>query len=203
MCLAVLALAGSLNAQSLRINLNGGYVFRDRFPIYTTQGAVEAAIVEAPVFGGGLEYLVNPDYGMELYYLGMPTEGRLRSGSFRYAEQVMVNYIMAGGLRYAPFSEKVKGFGGVSLGMALFEGETVSRAYAAWGLRGGVLINATDRIGLRIGAQLHSPIEAVGGGLYIGTGGTGGGVQTYSTIYQFGFTGGLAIAFGGKDVQRP
>jgi hypothetical protein len=190
---ALILLAGGISAQDLRINLTGGYIFRDRFPLTTTLGVLEATIREAPVFGGGLEYLVNEDYGMELYYMGMPTVGSLRDRSQRYSEDLMVNYIMAGGVRYAPFAERVKGFGGVSLGIALFEGETVSRAYAAWGLRGGVLINATERIGLRIGAQLHSPIEAVGGGLYIGTGGTGGGVQTYSTIYQFGFVGGLSF----------
>jgi hypothetical protein len=189
----LILLAGGISAQDLRINLTGGYIFRDRFPLTTTLGVFEATIREAPVFGGGLEYLVNEDYGMELYYMGMPTVGSLRDRSQRYSEDLMVNYIMAGGVRYAPFAERVKGFGGVSLGIALFEGETVSRAYAAWGLRGGVLINATERIGLRIGAQLHSPIEAVGGGLYIGTGGTGGGVQTYSTIYQFGFVGGLSF----------
>lgn len=190
---ALILLAGGISAQDLRINLTGGYIFRDRFPLTTTLGVLEATIREAPVFGGGLEYLVNEDYGMELYYMGMPTVGSLRDRSQRYSEDLMVNYIMAGGVRYASFAERVKGFGGVSLGIALFEGETVSRAYAAWGLRGGVLINATERIGLRIGAQLHSPIEAVGGGLYIGTGGTGGGVQTYSTIYQFGFVGGLSF----------
>lgn len=183
----------AVHAQGLRINLNGGYIFRDRFPITTTLGVLEATIKEAPVFGGGLEYLVNEDYGIELYYLGMPTEGSVRDRFQRYSEDLMVNYIMAGGVRYAPFSDRVKGFGGVSLGVAAFEGQTVSRAYAAWGLRGGVFISATERIGLRVGAQLHSPIEAVGGGVYIGTGGTGGGVQTYSTIYQFGFVGGVSF----------
>ncbi|MBX2977751.1 MAG: amidohydrolase family protein [Flavobacteriales bacterium] len=34
------------------------------------------------------------------------------------------------------------------------------------------------------------------GGVYIGTGGTGGGVQTYSTIYRFGYMGGLSFTFG-------
>lgn len=195
LCLLILLLlSGLAHAQSLRIKLNGGYIFRDRFPITTTLGVLEATIKEAPVFGGGLEYMANADYGMELYYLGMPTEGSVRDRFQRYSEDLMVNYIMAGGVRYATFSERVKGFGGVSLGVAAFEGETVSRAYAAWGLRGGVLASLTDRIGLRVGAQLHSPIEAVGGGVYIGTGGTGGGVQTYSTIYQFGFMGGLSIS---------
>lgn len=190
---ALLLTAGLSHAQSFRINLTGGYIFRDRFPIATTLGVLEATIKEAPVFGGGVEYMANEDYGMELYYLGMPTEGSVRDRFQSYSEDLMVNYIMAGGVRYAPFSERVQGFGGVSLGVAAFEGETVSRAYAAWGLRGGVLASLSDRIGLRVSAQLHSPIEAVGGGVYIGTGGTGGGVQTYSTIYQFGFMGGLSI----------
>lgn len=191
--LAVLALASSLSAQSLRLNLTGGYVFRDRFPLYTTQGAVEATIVEAPVFGGGLEYLARENYGLELYYVGMPTEGRLRALGLRYAERVHVAYIMGGAVRYGVIGGRARAFGGASLGVASFDGETVHRAYAAWGLRGGAELAAADRVGIRVGAQLHSPIEAVGGGLYIGTGGSGGGVQTYSTIYQFGFFAALCV----------
>lgn len=193
-CVIALVLSqGLAHAQSVRANLIGGYVFRDRFPLYTTQGAVEATIVEAPVFGGGLEYLARENYGLELYYAGMPTEGSLRALGFRYAERVHVAYVMGGAVRYGDIGGRARAFGGASLGIASFDGETVHRAYAAWGLRGGVELAAADRVGIRVGAQLHSPIEAVGGGLYIGTGGSGGGVQTYSTIYQFGFFAGLCL----------
>lgn len=191
------ALCGGLQAQSLHLNGWAGYTFKDRFPIYTTLGPLDASIEAAFSFGGGLEYRPVDDTGLELYYFGMPTTGRVRLLGASYSEDLMVNYIMAGGLRYSDFGGAVRGFGGLSLGMALFDGETVSRSYAAWGLRGGILIQANDRLGLKLGAQLHSPIEAVGGGLYVGTGGVGGGVETYSTIYQFGFTGGLCFTLSG------
>jgi hypothetical protein len=197
--LLAVAPANGLHAQTLHLNGWAGHTFKDRFPIYTTQGPVEATIDAAFSYGGGLEYRPSENLGLELYYNGMPTTGRLRLRDARYSESVHVNYIMIGILRYASIGGAVRTYGGPCLGMALFEGETVSRSYAAWGLRGGLLVQATERLGLKLGAQLHSPIEAVGGGLYIGTGGVGGGVETYSTIYQFALTGGLCFTLAGQS----
>ncbi|MFN3874829.1 MAG: hypothetical protein ACK4L7_02820 [Flavobacteriales bacterium] len=191
-------LCGGLQAQTVHFNGWGGYTFRDRFPIYTTLVPLDATIQDAFSFGGGVEYRPVINTGMELYYFGMPTVGQVRGAlGARYSESLMVSYIMAGGLRYTSLGGAARGYGGLSLGIALFDGETVYRSYAAWGLRGGVLIQANERLGLKLGAQLHSPIQAVGGGLYVGTGGVGGGIETYSTIYQFGFTGGLCFTLNG------
>jgi hypothetical protein len=45
-------------------------------------------------------------------------------------------------------------------------------------------------------AQLQSAVQAFGGGLFVGTGGVGAGVNSYSTIMQFGLGGGLVFKFG-------
>jgi hypothetical protein len=196
--LGTLALAGSLQAQGIRLNAMSGYTFKDRFPISTTLGNLDASIASAWVFGGGLEFMPSDDFGLEVYYVGMPTQGSVRLLNQSYTEDMLVSYIMLGGVRYANSGGMASPFGGLSLGAGIFDGESVSKTYFAWGLRGGVLLQVSDAVGIRIGAQLHSPVQAFGGGLYIGTGGVGGGVQTFSTIYQFGFTGGLAFTFGKK-----
>ena len=52
-------------------------------------------------------------------------------------------------------------------------------------------------IGEMIGAaqRMIGYLQSIGGGFYFGTGGTGAGVTTYSTFFQFGFTGGLVFKF--------
>jgi hypothetical protein len=66
----------------------------------------------------------------------------------------------------------------------------------SWQLRGGAIIWASDNIGIRLQAQLQSAVQAFGGGLFVGTGGVGAGVNSYSTIMQFGLGGGLVFKFG-------
>jgi hypothetical protein len=41
--------------------------------------------------------------------------------------------------------------------------------------------------------NLLSAVQAVGGGLYFGTGGAGAGVSGFSTFYQFSLGGGLVF----------
>jgi hypothetical protein len=40
------------------------------------------------------------------------------------------------------------------------------------------------------------PVQSGGVGIYAGTGGISTGVSTFSTITQFGFSGGLVFQFG-------
>ena len=63
----------------------------------------------------------------------------------------------------------------------------------AWGLRIGGVIWASEKVGVRLQAQLLSAVQSMGGGFYFGTGGAGAGVTSYSTIYQFGLGGGLVF----------
>jgi hypothetical protein len=50
---------------------------------------------------------------------------------------------------------------------------------------------ASEKVSLRIHGQLLSPVQWAGGGFYFGTGGSGAGVTTGSTIYQFNVGGSL------------
>ena len=103
---------------------------------------------------------------------------------------------MVGGTHYQPLSnEKVSLFGTVDIGAAVLNPDTSSDIGTvtkfAWGLRGGVKIAAGEKVSLRLHAQLLSPVQSFGLGIYAGTGGVGTGVSTYSTIYQFSLGGSL------------
>jgi len=45
-------------------------------------------------------------------------------------------------------------------------------------------------------AQIYVPMQAAGYTFYFGGGGYSSGVSVYSTMIQFGFTGGLIFRFG-------
>jgi len=67
----------------------------------------------------------------------------------------------------------------------------------AWGFRLGTNIWASEKVGIKLQAQLLSISQGAGGGLYFGTGGVGAGVSSYSSVYQFQLGGGLTFKLGG------
>ena len=50
-------------------------------------------------------------------------------------------------------------------------------------------IAPSDKISIRLHAQILSPIQWIGGGFYFGTGGGGASVSSGSTIWQFNLGG--------------
>ncbi len=100
---------------------------------------------------------------------------------------------------------KAEGFGGMGLGVAFIDSkdplhqvDSNSSTAFAWQLRGGVIIWGSEKIGIKLQAQLQSAVQSVGGGVYFGTGGAGAGVSTYSSLLQFGLGGGLVFNFAKK-----
>lgn len=199
-----------MNAQTIRLNAFSGYTFRDRFPMSGTYYGYtysDGVVEESAHFGGSIEFEVRRNKCVELLYQNQPTVGYITGSNNWDSERydITVNYIMLGGMNYAPFSDVVKGYGGLNLGAAFLSGESGTTKFA-WGAKLGLQIEASPTVGLKLGAQLLSPVQGVGGGFYFGTGGASAGVSTYSSIYQFGFTGGLVFTFprgGSAGPARP
>lgn len=195
----LLALASSLGAQAQTLRINGfaGYTFRERFDIsgsFNARGVVQ----DAAHFGGGLEFMPTEDYGIEVFYQIQPTAGSIEAFPVAFGPyDINVNYIMLGGLRYQPFGDRVSGYGGLCVGAAFLTGDADASRLALGG-RLGLLISGASGVGIKLGAQLFSPIQGVGAGLTFGTGGSGVSVSTYSSIVQFGFTGGLCFTLPSK-----
>jgi hypothetical protein len=123
--------------------------------------------------------------------------GQIQNTVFDLSE----NWIMLNGTNYFPVSEVAEPFFGFGIGMGIFSadnpdnGNSQNATKFAWSLRGGSNFWFSEKVGLRIQASLMSAVQGAGGGLYFGTGGAGAGVSTYSTMYQFGFDGGLVFKF--------
>ena len=173
----------------------GGYAFADKFDITYDYGYGYGKIQDGFQWGGGLEFGLSDEAAIELIYQNMKTDAFVQGDILRYDGSLGINYVMLGGTRYAPVNEKVAGFGSLDLGVAWsspdesLNMESVTKF--AWGGRLGVRIQGSDRVSVRLHAQLLSPVQWAGGGFYLGTGGSGVGLSTGSTVYQFSFGGSL------------
>jgi hypothetical protein len=75
------------------------------------------------------------------------------------------------------------------------EGDNTFTKFAA-GFQLGTNIYVSPRVGLQLKAQMLSPVDAAGGSLFFSNYGSGGGISTYSSMYQFSLNAGLIIGLG-------
>ena len=164
----------------------------------------------------GIALTVNTinDIGIEFWWMRQDAEMTIRDNIFVPFEtrvsDMAVDWFQIGGMRYLDLpNEKIRPFGGVSLGLAVFTpsnpnldlvdrslGSTTRFSFA---INGGVKIMMSERIGLRLQGQLLVPVEW--GGIYIGigSGGPSTGASLGSTILMGAFSGGIVIGLGGAS----
>lgn len=188
----VLALATAVWAQpSITLLTFESYTFADQFDTEYGTGKIQDGFQ----WGGGLEIGLANNAAVELIYQNIKTDVTYQGFDNQYTGKVGINYMMLGGTRYAPLNDKISGFGSLDMGVAWSNPDTSldseSITKFAWGGRLGVRIQASEKVSLRLHAQLLSPVQWSGGGFYFGTGGGGAGVTTGSTIYQFNLGGSL------------
>jgi len=191
---------------ALRLNVYTMYAFDDNVDsYYSSTDYFNGTIKGGFQWGGGLEYMMVPQQGIELSYLRLdsnaPMEyydfssGRVKNTDF----DVATNYILIGSNRYFGGNGKIEPYGGLQAGMAIFNvtnpdnGNSGNSTKFAWGAKLGLNIWASDKVGIKMQGGLNSAVQSAGGGLYFGTGGAGAGVSTYSTFYQFYVGGGLTF----------
>ena len=195
---------------SIELIPTAGYTFASRTDFYNTYGRIDGAFS----FGGSLQFNVNRGFGVELLYNHMATN----SGLYQYGYggdklaggNLNMDYYMLGLVQsFTIPNSTVRPFIGLLLGAAEFtpgeNGDPNDTKFAV-GLQLGTNVYITPRIGLRLKAQLLSPVDAADGGYYFGNFGSGGGLSTYSDIYQFSLSGGLIIGLGRilpKQTPRP
>tara|TARA_B100000809_G_scaffold266804_1_gene331761 strand:- start:3370 stop:3990 length:621 start_codon:yes stop_codon:yes gene_type:complete len=106
-----------------------------------------------------------------------------------------IHHIQAGFIQNFNYDEDLTPFAGISGGITIFEPQDSlfeSRTKFAFGLTGGVKYFFTERLGIRMQAQLLIPIEW--GGVYYN--GNGGAITTGGSLLQLNFTGGLIFRLG-------
>jgi len=199
-------------AQQGTIKLNGytAYAFDDAVDSYFDQNSYYNGRVEGGFqWGVGLEYMIHRYYGLELSWMQQNTTapltyigGNVNSVKFTNFD-LSSNYIMIGGNRYFPVTNSIiEPYFGASLGMSIMnlknpdDGRKTNKEFFAWSVKGGTNIFLTEKVGIKLQAQLLSSVQSVGGGFYFGTGGSGAGLSSYSSILQFCAGGGLVFKLG-------
>ena len=204
--LSVACLSAPLSAQEVRLNFFSGYTYQDKFQIggtYLGNNFSQGRIGDGQHIGGSIEFDVRENQAVELLYQQQQTQGFLGTGFGELGPyDVTLHYIMLGGLGRLPFTDAVSGYGGLNIGAGWVTGSTSTTKFA-WGGKLGLQFNISDVVGIKAGAQLLSPVQSFGGGFYFGTGGASAGVSTYSTVYQFGWTGGLCLTLPRQGRTSP
>jgi hypothetical protein len=179
-----------------------GYNFDETFEI--DGGSVY--LNDGSIFGVSLGIEASPYKEIELTYQRQVVRASadlfyfLGNSYFetRANDDIAIDYFMIGFNGMKKTSDRITLYGGISAGMVVFTPQTYNVNAAekfAVALKGGVRVNLTDRIGIRLQPQLYMPIQSLGANVFFGTGGSGVGISGYSTITQFGGIGGLSYAF--------
>jgi hypothetical protein len=198
--LAVLGLVTvrSFAQTSIELIPQAGYTFPSRTDFYDTYGRIAGSLN----LGGAIKFNVSRSFGIEFLYNHMGTS----SGLYQYGYDgqqlaggnLNIDYIMAGFVQsFGIPNSTVRPFIGVLLGAAVFTPQdyTSDTRFAA-GVQLGTNIYISPRVGIQLKAQLLAPVDAAGSSFYFSNYGGGGGISTYSSVYQFGLNGGLIIGLG-------
>ncbi|UCE69513.1 MAG: hypothetical protein JSW57_00960 [Flavobacteriaceae bacterium] len=160
---------------------------------------------DSGMFGITLGFEAQTDYMIEVSYLNMSTELRIRdriaSPTESRLSDLNVDWFMLGGTRYFG-DDRVKPFFGGQLGVSVFSPKNVDSGIApngldsitkfSFGFKGGVVVMFSERVGINLQGNLLFPVQW--GGFYVGGGGTG--INTGTTIVMGGFSGGLVFRLG-------
>jgi hypothetical protein len=178
-----------------------GYTFPSRTDYYDSYGRIAGGLS----YGGSIKFNATPGFGIEVLYSHMNTT----SGLYYYGPDqapidegnLQLDYIMAGPVVSFPIpNSTVRPFIGALLGAAVLtpdasSGYSSDTRFAA-GFQLGTNLYVSPRVGIQLKAQLLSPVDAAGGSIFFSNYGGGGGIDTYSSLYQFSLSAGLIIGLG-------
>ncbi len=187
-------------AQTVEIAPFGGYVFGGT--LHGDYGDVY--INDNAQYGGMISIGVSRVVDLDLIYNRSDTKADVTY--FNYGGYVKpsleiplsINYIQIGFTKNFRVNPTVSPFLGFNLGACGFvPKEDYSDAwFFSLGFNAGAKIYFGKRVGLRLQAQGYMPVQSAGFAMFVGTGGSSAGVSVYSTLFQFGFTGGLIFRLG-------
>jgi len=194
-------------AQNIRLNAYTNYVFDEGVDsYYSSTNYFNGKIRGGLLWGLGAEFLTNPNYGIEVLYQRQDSDGPATyyNGGLKNKDfKIGIDHIFLGFNRYFKTGNpKIEPYTGLMAGVSVFSlknadpGERSSATKFGYGLRGGVNIWASNKVGIKLQAHVISAAQAFGGGFYVGTGGAGVGATSYSSFWQFGVGGGLTFKLG-------
>ena len=184
------------------ITVYGGYSWGDYYPAYNAEVKLNAT----GYWGMALGLSVGKEFAGEFHYqMTRPTVSirpYLGSGVPEDNVEVVSNWFLIGSIQNVPLSKAFQLFfyGGVG---AVYNVPVSSQKQAlniyksTWNMgvaiQGGFKYWLGSRVALRGFIALNMPMQFSGVGFYIGTGGSGLGLNSYSSLFLFNMGGGLTF----------
>jgi opacity protein-like surface antigen len=113
-----------------------------------------------------------------------------------FEAKLNTHYILIGSYQRFDVGGKVEPFIGISLGAAIFDLDYSNYSNVwrfAGSLGGGLIINASDKIAIRLQGRLLMPMYFAGIGFYAGSGGSGFSLNSGSMMFQGDISAGLVF----------
>lgn len=187
----------SLVAQKIELTPFSGYTFNSSFDIRGGKANLSDGISNGLIIGINLSE--NIDFEM-LY-----NRHETRASAYSYLldnrpnSEAVATYALIGLNRIGVITpDLLSYFGGLKVGVAaLTSKENKFDDVIKFGLSfgGGIKYHLSDRLGVRLGANLYMPVVGAGAGLWFSGNGASASVSTYSPLVQFNLQGGLIIKF--------
>ena len=193
-------ITGTLQAQHISLNAYGGYTFQDKLSFSNSYALIHGGFM----WGVSVEGVNAGGSGLELLYqyqtTDIPVYKYSSSGDIpltNSSNTSTISYLLLNGIHYLQNNPKVEPYFGLGLGAAFVKTQESSSSSTkfAWDVKTGVKIMASKSVGFKLGAQLISSLQQTGVSYYY-VYGVPYAYESYSNIWQFGFTGGLVFNFG-------
>ncbi|HEY4323936.1 MAG TPA: hypothetical protein VGN20_08110 [Mucilaginibacter sp.] len=197
---AIFAIASGLKAQTLSINAFGGYTFDDK--LYFKNA--DATIKGGGFWGVSAEGISHNGGALELLYqyqsTSIPVYAYTKTGHVLLNPDNtdgVISYLLLNGIQYFHANPEIQPYAGIGAGVAFVSANAGnSSTKFALDFKGGVKIKAGNALAFKVGAQLLSSYQQSGTSYYYYFG-VPYAYATYTTMWQFGFTGGITFDFGG------
>jgi opacity protein-like surface antigen len=173
------------------------YVFDDNHvdAYYSSTSYYSGTIKGGFQYGGGLEVMPFPGAGIEFTYLRLDSKADMHyygvSSEKHTNFDMASNYLFLSFNKYVPVNPKIEPFAGLQLGMGIYNftnpenNNTDGSTKFAWGIKAGMNVWASQKVAIKLQANLISAVQAFGGSFY--------GVSGFSTFWQFSLGGGLVF----------
>lgn len=196
----ILPLAIVSRGQEIQLNPHAGYFLGGKLHGYDA----DAHFGGGPDFGFGLSYGLGGGKNVEVSYLAALSDVTFEGSNIVPDEADMTfGYIQIGYVQDFLLNNSeadLRPFLLVTIGAAYLNPKNDDYT-TAWrfstALGGGLKYFFNDRIGIRIQGRLLLPFFFSGTSFYCGTGGCGTSVESFSSLAQGAFDGGLVIKLGG------
>jgi len=176
----------------------GGYMMTTRVPVRNGDLQVNDRLN----YGAGIDIEIQKGLMAELLWISEETHVRLRrfTGITDDLFDMNVHYFQVGAV-HEMGRGKTRPFGAFTLGATLFHAQDPTRSdewLMSATLGGGVKIDMSKKVGIRLQGRILVPLIFSGTSIWVGTGGAGVGVGSWTPFVQFDLTAGIYIKLGGK-----